>query len=208
MTTLSTGLRSGELRAVRWQDIDLNLRALSGDATLAKIEGRWHHVPPKLSAGRRVVPLPDRVVPLPRAPSPSGGGAQPRRLYMDRQPVEPRFRSKWGPHSTARTWFMRTTASSGARACPASGSRIRGTASRLSGCPRGSPPASSPDMLGHSHVSLILNVYSHVVPTVRREAADRRDAMFGTTASPAPSSRPAPSRPAVQPDGLPMLLVN
>lgn len=34
------------------------------------------------------------------------------------------------------------------------------------------------DMLGHSQVSLTLNVYSHVVPTMRPEAADRLDAMF------------------------------
>jgi integrase len=35
------------------------------------------------------------------------------------------------------------------------------------------------DMLGHSQVSLTLNVYTHVLPTLRRDAADRLDAVPG-----------------------------
>lgn len=31
-------------------------------------------------------------------------------------------------------------------------------------------------MLGHSQVSLTLNIYSHVIPTMRREASDRLEA--------------------------------
>ncbi len=34
------------------------------------------------------------------------------------------------------------------------------------------------DLLGHSQVSLTMNVYQHVVPTMRKEAADRLEAMF------------------------------
>ena len=35
------------------------------------------------------------------------------------------------------------------------------------------------DMLGHSQVSLTLNVYTHVLPTLRRDAANRLDAILG-----------------------------
>jgi hypothetical protein len=34
-------------------------------------------------------------------------------------------------------------------------------------------------MLGHSTVVLTLDTYSHVTPTMRREAADQMEALFG-----------------------------
>jgi integrase len=35
------------------------------------------------------------------------------------------------------------------------------------------------DILGHSEIALTLNTYSHVIPKLRREAADRMDAILG-----------------------------
>jgi integrase len=35
------------------------------------------------------------------------------------------------------------------------------------------------DILGHSQISLTLNTYSHVMPELRREAADRMEAILG-----------------------------
>jgi len=34
------------------------------------------------------------------------------------------------------------------------------------------------DILGHSQISLTLNTYSHVMPELRREAADRMEAIL------------------------------
>ncbi len=34
------------------------------------------------------------------------------------------------------------------------------------------------DILGHSQISLTLNTYSHVMPSVQREAIDRMDAVL------------------------------
>jgi integrase len=34
------------------------------------------------------------------------------------------------------------------------------------------------DVLGHSQISLTMNTYSHVIPELRREAADRMDHLF------------------------------
>jgi hypothetical protein len=59
-------------------------------------------------------------------------------------------------------------------------------------------------MLGHSQVSLTLDVCSHVVPTMRRVAADRLDSLFGATRS----QTPAASRPAMQRDEPLSLSVN
>jgi integrase len=43
------------------------------------------------------------------------------------------------------------------------------------------------ETLGHSQISLTLNTYSHVIPALGRDAADRMDTML----RPAPVERPA-----------------
>ena len=36
------------------------------------------------------------------------------------------------------------------------------------------------DMLGHSTIALPMNTYSHVIPALRRDAADTMDALLGS----------------------------
>lgn len=204
VTALSTGLRSGELRALRWQDIDLNLRTLSVNAGLAKIDGGWQRVPPKSNAGRRVVPLPARAV-------------SALREHQIRQEAERRLA---GTAWIGSPWDLAFVSEVGT---PLDVSNVGHSYQRelqRAGLPRqrfhdarhsvatfwlalGIPARVVADMLGHSQVGLTLNVYSHVVPTMRREAADRLDAMFGMAASETPPARPAATRPAMQPDELP-----
>jgi integrase len=44
---------------------------------------------------------------------------------------------------------------------------------------RGIHPKVVEDMLGHSPVTLTLDIYSHVTPTLHKEAADHMDALLG-----------------------------
>ena len=179
VTALSTGLRSGELRALRWQDLDLNVRTLSVDAGLAKIDDEWQRVPPKSNAGRRVVPLPDRAV-------------SALRDHQIRQEAERRAAGTAWIGNRFDLVFVSEVGT------PLDSSNVVHAYQReleRAGLPRqrfhdarhsvatfwlglGIPARVVADMLGHSQVSLTLNVYSHVVPTMRREAADRLDAMF------------------------------
>ena len=39
------------------------------------------------------------------------------------------------------------------------------------------------ERLGHAQISITLDTYSHVLPTMQREAAGRFDEMFGSSAS-------------------------
>jgi integrase len=48
------------------------------------------------------------------------------------------------------------------------------------------------ETLGHSQISLTLNTYSHVIPALGREAAERMDAVLRAAQSPL-ISRPLPS---------------
>ena len=43
----------------------------------------------------------------------------------------------------------------------------------------GVPPKVIQEMLGHSQISTTMNIYAHVMPNLRQEAADAMDAMFG-----------------------------
>lgn len=178
-TALSTGLRSGELRALRWADIDLELRTLSVEKTLAKVEGRWQRDPPKSNAGRRMVPLPDRAVTA-------------LREHRRRQVTE---RLAAGTEWIGNEWDLVFVSEIGT---PLDASNVVHAYQRelaRAGLPRqrfhdarhsvatfwlaaGVPARVVADMLGHSQVSLTLNVYTHVVPTLRREAQDRLEAIL------------------------------
>ena len=48
---------------------------------------------------------------------------------------------------------------------------------------RGVHPKVVQDMLGHSTVTLTLDTYSHVTPTLHKEAAEHMDALLGDPSS-------------------------
>ena len=47
----------------------------------------------------------------------------------------------------------------------------------------GVPPKVIQEMLGHSQISTTMNIYAHVMPNLKQEAADAMDAMFGGAGS-------------------------
>lgn len=59
LTAILTGLRSSELRGLRWQDIDL----AAGTITVRQRADQWGTIgPPKSDAGRRTIPVPPELV--------------------------------------------------------------------------------------------------------------------------------------------------
>lgn len=180
VVALTTGLRSGELRALRWQDIDLEARTLSVDAGLARIEGRWQRVPPKSNAGTRTVPLIDRA-------------ALALRDHRKRQLVE---RLAAGSEWIGNPFDLVFVSEVGT---PLDGSNITHSYQRelaRAGLPRqrlhdarhscasfwiaaGVPIKQVADMLGHSQISLTLNTYAHVFDYQQAEARDKLGALLG-----------------------------
>jgi integrase len=59
---LTTGLRRGELLALRWEDVDLNSRQLRVRRALQRADGKLRIVEPKTSMSRRTVVLPKLAV--------------------------------------------------------------------------------------------------------------------------------------------------
>ena len=68
VTALATGLRQGELLALRWEDVDLDGRkTLRVRHTLARVDGKLELLQPKTDRSRRSVSLPEVVVTALRA---------------------------------------------------------------------------------------------------------------------------------------------
>jgi integrase len=67
VTALATGLRQGELLALRWEDVDLDARRLSVRHTLARVNGRLLLLEPKTERSRRTLVLPEVAVAALRA---------------------------------------------------------------------------------------------------------------------------------------------
>jgi integrase len=59
---LTTGLRRGELLALRWDDIDLGSRQLHVLRAMQRVDGKLQIVEPKTSSARRIVVLPQLAI--------------------------------------------------------------------------------------------------------------------------------------------------
>lgn len=67
LTALGTGLRQGELLALRREDVDLDGGRLHVRSTLARVDGKLVRLEPKTSRSRRTVHLPATVIAALRA---------------------------------------------------------------------------------------------------------------------------------------------
>jgi len=171
---LTMGLRQGEALGLRWQDVDLELGYLRISKQLHRIDGQLQLVEPKTSRSRRSLAMPGSIM----------AGLREHRA---RQDTERRLAGdRW-----AEGGFVFTTAAGG----PLDGTTISkqfhhhleraGLAQRRfhdlrHSCAtlllvQGVSPRVVMEVLGHSQIGLTMNTYSHVIPELRREAADRMD---------------------------------
>jgi len=161
---LTTGLRQGELLALRWPDVDLDRRSLRVVASLIRVVGQAPQlVEPKSRRSRRQVELSRAAVDAlrkHRAKDPSIGFVFAR---PDGRPL-----------SVTTTWKRWRALLERAEVPPMAFHGARHTAATLL-LSRGVHPKIVSEMLGHSTVAITLDVYSHVTPAMHREAANVMD---------------------------------
>ena len=178
---VTLGLRMGEALGLRWQDIDLERRALTVNQTVERI-GRGHNsrlmmVEPKTSRSRRTLSLPGLATKAIRihkihqlenrlAAGPDwqdhglvfstgrGTPIEPRNLYRDFRRI-----LKRAGLPVMRFHDLRHSAASLMLA-------------------QGIPLRSIQEILGHSSIAITANLYAHVGEQLKREAADVMDAIF------------------------------
>ncbi|MFD4155992.1 tyrosine-type recombinase/integrase [Streptomyces hydrogenans] len=173
---IAMGLRRGELVGLRWADVDLDKRVLYVRQQTQRRRGVLYDDDPK-GRRRRAVPLPAMcTAPLrwhrmrqndQRA---KAGERWEEGGYVfttaSGRPVEPRnvYRS-----------FTRVAASAGLRVIRLHDAR-HGTATLLTAA--GVPPRVVMEILGHSQISITMDVYTHVVQDTQREAISHMDRLL------------------------------
>ncbi|MEO9045506.1 MAG: site-specific integrase [Candidatus Dormibacter sp.] len=156
---ITAGLRLGELLALRWPDVDLEQRTLSVVATLEHSHGHEPVVAaPKTSRSRRQVVLGGAIVDALRAHRQAQPGIGFVFTRGDGRPLSRSIVDKAWTRLNARADVPRVRFHD-----------LRQTSATLL-LGRGVHPKIVSEMLGHATVAITLDLYSHVTPTMQREA--------------------------------------
>lgn len=179
---VATGMREGELMALRWSDVDLDAGKVRVNATLKwrRPEGReqdrtaakgpvW--TPPKTATSRRQIALVPHVVSALRTHRQAqrlerlaAGPAWQDYDSVFSNPIGQPYR--WGHIETAHKRILRHAGLSFEHVVH----DLRHTAATLLLGQNVNPKVVS-EMLGHSSVGITLNIYSHVLPDMLEDAA-------------------------------------
>jgi integrase len=172
---LATGLRRGELLALRWSDLNLERGTLQVRKSLSRVKQddgttRLEFSDVKTPKSRRLIPLPDEAVRELRAHKARQNQEKLKlgEAYQDRGmvfatvlggPIEPRnFHRRW-------TELLKKAGIPHTRF-----HNLRHTFATIL-LEAGEHPKVVQEMLGHSKVSMTLDTYSHVVPGLKVQAA-------------------------------------
>lgn len=182
---LTTGMRQSELLGVKWQDINLTAGTLAVRRVLQEVNGRLSLADPKSESSRRTISLADSAIIALKA-------------HRKRQAEEKLHSGKaWGAGvdpSFANLVFCATNGAplrkqnlvrrSYKPLLEAAGvpsvrfHDLRHTAASLM-LAAGAPIKVVQEMLGHSQIGITLDIYSHVLPNMQRDAVTKLDALLG-----------------------------
>jgi integrase len=168
---VTTGLRQGELLGLRWEDIDLGSGRLAVRRTLREDAGKLAFGEPKTRASVRSVDLPATAVRALRE--------HRRRMLAEGNPGPIVFcDTQGGPlrkSNLIRRSFRPLLERAGLPIVQFHD--LRHTAATLLLGP-GVHPKIVQERLGHADISTTMNTYSHVLPSMQTEAADRLEELL------------------------------
>ena len=178
ITALGTGLRQGELLALRWEDVDLKAGRLWVRHTLANVAGTLTLLEPKTDRSRRLVVLPEAVRVALRA--------HRTRQKMDRLVAGSRwidsghvFATMLGkPHHAATISRAFEQALARAELPHTRFHDLRHSAATFL-LSQGFGLEDVKNLLGHSTIVLTSNTYGHVLEQRQQEMARGMDAVLG-----------------------------
>jgi len=177
VVVLATGMRRGELAGLRWADVDLDAGVLAVRRSRVSVSYLVHEADPKTRSSRRTISLDPLVIGVLRAF---------RRCQLEE-------RLAWGPAWTDTGYVFtsedglplhpeRITVLFGRLVASAGLSKVRlhdlrHTSASLM-LAAGVHPKIVSERLGHSSVSITLDLYSHVIPGLQAEAAEKLGEMI------------------------------
>jgi integrase len=176
--SVASGLRLGEILGLRWVDVDLERRTLRVNQALQRVGKKLRFVEPKSERSRRVVTLPSFAL-------------EALMRQQERQRGERLLAgSKWVDGGLVFTTTIgtpldernvRRVFKAVLKSAELPAIRIhdlRHTTATLL-LTRGVHPRVVMETLGHSQISLTLDTYSHVLPGLQAEAANRMQEALG-----------------------------
>lgn len=176
---LSTGMRQGELLALHWANVDLDKGTAQVTGTLQQIGRGFAVTEPKTAHSRRQVALTRTAVETLRQHRVAQAEARLRlgAAWTDADLV---FCNEIGGFVDASNLVRRSFLPLLRRAgLPRIRFHdLRHTAATLL-LSEGVHPKIVSEMLGHSQIAVTLDLYSHVTPTMQREAAEAMEAVLG-----------------------------
>ncbi len=179
---LAIGLRPGEALGLRWQDVDLVSGVLRVQVALQRIKGKLELDELKTHRSRRSLALPqftNRALKAHRA-----------HQEEERQNAGDRWEERDLVFCTrlGRPLLQRNVIRSFRRTLKYAGLTHRRFYDLRHTCAslllvQGVHPRVVMEILGHSQISLTMNTYSHVVPELQQDAAQRMDSLFADGAA-------------------------
>lgn len=174
---LAVGLRQGEALGLHWTDLELDSGTLSVRTALQRIGGKLCLVEPKTARSRRTITLPPVVVSALRLHR--ARQLQERLLaganWQDTGLV---FTTTIGTPMDARNLTKRFQKALKEAGLPKKRFHdLRHTCASLL-LVQGVHPRVVMEILGHSQMSLTMDTYSHVMPTLQQEAAGLMEALL------------------------------
>ncbi|MFE6071899.1 tyrosine-type recombinase/integrase [Streptomyces sp. NPDC056525] len=173
---IAMGLRRGELIGLRWADVDLDRRVLYVRQQIQRRRGVLYDDDPK-GRRRRAVPLPAMCI-APLRWHRMRQNDQRARAGEEWKGSDYVFTTRTGspvePRNVYRS-FTRVAASAGLRVIRLHDAR-HGCATLLTAA--GVAPRVVMEILGHSQISITMDVYTHVVQDTQREAISHMDRLL------------------------------
>ena len=182
---VTSGMRLGELLGLQWSDVDLRGRAIMVQHSLQELNGKLTLAEPKTARGRRRIDLPEMAIEaLIRHKArllkeglagvawvfPNLSGGPWRRSHLHFNEYKPLLKRAGLPDIRFHD--------------------LRHTSATLL-LSQGVHPKVVQERLGHSQISVTLDTYSHVLPTMQLEAAGKFDALLQPSAKKANQSAAA-----------------
>jgi integrase len=163
LIALTTGARRGEILGMEWQNINWEANTISIEKTVLEINYKLVISEPKTKYARRTIALPQIVVDTLK-PNQRVDGL----IFQtsNKTPVAPRnlirhFKQVIGEAGLPNIRFH----------------DLRHTAATIL-LQQDVPPKKVQELLGHSTIVLTLDTYSHIIPSMHSETADKMDGVF------------------------------
>jgi integrase len=174
---IALGLREGEALGLRWEAIDLDARMLHVKVSLQRVGKQVLLVEPKTARSRRTVVMPEVVVAALRAHRVRQLEA---RMLAGSRWVEGGFVFTTRSGKPLEPSNMTKTFKALLKEANVPNIRfhdLRHTAATFL-LAMGVDPRTIMETLGHSQISLTLNTYSHVLPSLKTDAAQRMNSIL------------------------------